>query len=98
MIPSIQDMYNGVKDGVITAKDNFNFVIDTTADIFNFFKTIFTDPGSILKDLFDKFTNVSPDILIMILVALLILRFLGFEKVNKYICLTLVIALFIALI
>ena len=98
MIPSIQDMYNGVKDGVITAKDNFTFVIDTTADIFNFFKTLLTDPGSLFGSLYNKFISVSPEIIIMILVALLILRFLGFEKVNKYICLTLVIALFIALI
>lgn len=98
MIPSIPDMYNGFKVGVVTAKENFDFVINTTADIFNFFKTLFTDPISILGELFEKIGNIAPDMIVIVLVALIILKFLGFKNLNKYVALTLVTALLIALV
>lgn len=98
MILSIPDMYNGFKESVVTAKENFDFVINTTSDIFNFFKTLFTDPMNVLGGLFEKIGNVAPDMIIIVLVALIILKFLGFENLNKYVALTLVTALLIALI
>lgn len=62
------------------------------ADAFNFVVDCFKDPGLLLDDI----KIVAPDIIIATLAILILLKFLGFKDITKWIALAVVIACIIA--
>lgn len=67
---------------------------NTYSNIFNFFKTLFTDPIQLVQ----SFKSIASGPILVILACLIILRFLGFKNIDKWMALTLVIAVLIACI
>lgn len=63
-------------------------------NITDFISKCFTDPSFLI----DKVQMVGADVLLIVLLAVVILRFLGFEGVTKYGALALVIAVIIAML
>ena len=81
-------------DGAQQAIDNWNKLIDAVFSIGGFIKNCLTDPMFLINQL----KGIAPDVILILLAILIILKFLGFETTNKYILLTLVIAFIIAII
>lgn len=74
--------------------DNINNFFKICTNITVFIKNCLTVPGFLPLCL----KAVAPDILLLVLLALIILRWLGFDGTTKYISLSLVIAVIIAML
>lgn len=74
--------------------ENINNFFTVCSDITFFIKNCFTVPGFLQLCL----KSITPDILLIVLLALIILRWLGFKGTTKYISLSLVIAVIIAIL
>lgn len=84
----------GFKQGVENFVTNWNNFFATCGNIYEFFHNCFTEE----RFLIDLMKKGAPDIILIALLILIILNFLGFEKTSKYISLTLVIAVILAII
>lgn len=79
---------NGLKE----AANNFNALWNGCSNTFEFIKNCFTDG----RFLIDKIKFIAPEIILVTLGILIILKMLGFKDTNKWIGLALVIALLIS--
>ncbi len=86
-------------DGVQEAIDNFNRVCSTVDGIFNaigstcsFIGKCFTQPGFFI----DQLQIIAPEVLLVVLGILIILKVLGFKDTTKWIYFGFVIAIVIA--
>ncbi|WP_195238578.1 hypothetical protein [Romboutsia sp. 1001285H_161024_C4] len=86
-------------EGVQLALDNWNSLYNMISSffrgcssIFKFITNCFTDPSFLV----DKMQGIAPDVLLVILTILIILKFIGFKDTTKWISLSLVVALIIA--
>lgn len=90
---------NGKLSRTQEAVDNFNTMCDVIGGFFKGCSEVVKFIGKSIKDpsfLIDKLQGIAPDIVLIILAILIILRFLGFKDTTKYIVLVLVIAAIIA--
>ncbi|MGL5328297.1 MAG: hypothetical protein ACRDD7_03440 [Peptostreptococcaceae bacterium] len=91
MMPSsVQIAVNNINNFFANMKNFFNAI----GNFGDFINKCFTDPSFLM----DKIQLVGADILLIVLLAVIILRFLGFESVTKYGALALVIAVIIAML
>lgn len=74
--------------------ENINNLFNACSNITFFIKNCFTIPGYLPLCL----KSVAPDTLLIVLLALIILRWLGFNGTTKYISLSLVIAVIITML
>lgn len=81
------------------ALDNFNTMCDVIGGFFKGCSEVIKFIGMSIKDpsfLIDKIQFIAPDIVLIVLAILIVLRFLGFKNTTKYIVLAFVIAAIIA--
>ena len=87
-------MFDVIPESVQSFIDNINSFFGVCSNISKFIKNCFTVPGFLPNCL----KSVGPDVLLIVLLALIILRWIGFKGTTKYISLSLVVAVIIALL
>lgn len=88
-------------ENVKAATESINNFTEATKGFFNTIGNITDFIGKCFNEpsfLVDKLQLVGADVLLIVLLALIVLRFLGFEGTTKYISLALVIAVIIAML
>lgn len=83
-----------VWDSAKTAFDGINTIIDGLFNLLGFIKKCITDSDFLISFL----KEIAPDIVLIILSILIIMRFLGFESTGKWISIILVIAFVIGIL
>lgn len=78
--------------GLQEAVNNFNELWNVCSNSIGFIKNCFTDG----RFLIDKIKYVAPEVILVTLGVLIILKMLGFKDTNKWIGLALVIALILS--
>lgn len=85
---------SNIKKGTETFINNWNNFFETCGKVGGFFNKCFNEEGYLVALLKD----ITPQVVLPVLLILIILRVLGFKETEKYIMLTFVIALVIAIL
>lgn len=81
-------------DNLTTSVENLTKLTQVIADTITYVKTCFQDPSI----LWNQFVGIAPEFFLALFTILIILRFIGFEKVTKWITLSGLIALITAMV